>query len=128
VPATIAAPERTPSVEELGGLFRGLADPTPLRILSILAAGALCVCDMVELLDLPQPTVSRHLAYLRRSGLVEVTREWKFAHHRLAEPANEVHRNLIACVRGCFRGVTALDDERARATERVLARAANPCE
>jgi ArsR family transcriptional regulator, arsenate/arsenite/antimonite-responsive transcriptional repressor len=128
VAATRVAQARTPSIEELDELFRGFADPTRLRILSVLAAGELCVCDMVELLGLPQPTVSRHLAYLRNSGLVEVTREWKFAHYRLAEPANEVHRNLIACVRSCFRGVTALDRERERAVQLVRARAANPCE
>ena len=44
--------------------------------------GELCVCDLVDLLALPQPLVSRHLAYLRRTGLVEVTRESKFAHYR----------------------------------------------
>jgi ArsR family transcriptional regulator len=116
---------KAPSVVELDTLFKGFADPTRIRILSLLAAGELCVCDIVELLGLPQPTVSRHLAYLRRSGLVEATREWKFAHYRLAEPANAVHRNLVACVRSCFTGVPALDAERARAEAR--ARTAHPC-
>jgi ArsR family transcriptional regulator len=116
-----------PSVVDLDTLFKGFADPTRIRILSLLAAGELCVCDIVELLALPQPTVSRHLAYLRRSGLVEATREWKFAHYRLAEPANAVHRNLVVCVRSCFTGVPALDAERSRADERVRARAAEPC-
>jgi ArsR family transcriptional regulator len=116
-----------PSVGDLDALFKGFADPTRIRILSVLAAGELCVCDIVELLGLPQPTVSRHLAYLRRSGLVEATREWKFAHYRLAEPANAVHRNLVACVRGCFRGIASLDDERARAEGRVRERASDPC-
>jgi ArsR family transcriptional regulator len=116
-----------PSVAELDALFKGFADPTRLRILSVLAAGELCVCDIVDLLALPQPTVSRHLAYLRRAGLVEATRAWKFAHYRLAEPANAVHRNLVACVRSCFTGVPALDEERARADERVRARRAEPC-
>ena len=116
---------KAPSVVELDTLFKGFADPTRIRILSVLAAGELCVCDIVEILGLPQPTVSRHLAYLRRSGLVEATREWKFAHYRLAEPANAVHRNLVACVRSCFTGVPALDAERARAEAR--ARTAHPC-
>lgn len=114
-----------PSVVDLDTLFKGFADPTRIRILSLLAAGELCVCDLVEILDLPQPTVSRHLAYLRRTGLVEATREWKFAHYRLAEPANVVHGNLIACVRACFTGVPALDAERARAAVRVRERAAD---
>ena len=124
--AHIVAPE-APSVIDLDTLFKGFADPTRIRILSLLAAGELCVCDIVEILGLPQPTVSRHLAYLRRSGLVEATREWKFAHYRLAEPANAVHRNLVACVHSCFTGVPALDAERARAEARVRERTADPC-
>lgn len=114
-------------VEDLDALFKGFADPTRLRVLNALVAGELCVCDLVDLLGLAQPAVSRHLAYLRRMGLVEATREWKFAHYRLAEPRNAVHRNLIACVRSCFTGVPTLDAERAAAAVQVRARAARPC-
>ena len=126
---TPAAPTRdaVPSVVDLDALFKGFADPTRIRILSLLAVGELCVCDIVELLELSQPTVSRHLAYLRRCGLVEVTRDWKFAHYRLAEPANAVHRNLIDCIRSCFRGISSLDRERARAAVRVRERQLDPC-
>lgn len=114
-------------VDDLDALFKGFADPTRLRVLNALVAGELCVCDLVDLLGLSQPAVSRHLAYLRRMGLVEATREWKFAHYRLAEPRNAVHRNLVACVRSCFTGVPTLDAERAEAAERVRARAQSPC-
>lgn len=114
-------------LDELDALFKGFADPTRLRILNALAAGELCVCDLVDLLALPQPAVSRHLAYLRRMGLVSATREWKFAHYRLAEPANAVHGNLIACVRSCFTGIPALDAERATAAQMVKSRAEAPC-
>ena len=116
-----------PSVMDVDTLFKGFADPTRIRILSVLAAGELCVCDIVEVLDLPQPTISRHLAYLRRSGLVEATRDWKFTHYRLAEPDNIVHRNLIACVRSCFTGIPALDAERARAEATIRERRELPC-
>lgn len=116
-----------PVIEDLDLVFKGFADPTRIRILSLLVAGELCVCDIVEILKLPQPTVSRHLAYLRRTGLVEATREWKFAHYRLAEPEHAVHRTLLNCTRTCFRGIKSLDRERARAEARVKARAANPC-
>lgn len=122
-----AAPKPRATVDDLDALFRGLADPTRIRILNLLACGELCVCDIVELLEVPQPTVSRHLAYLRRSGLVDATRDWKFAHYRLAEPVSAMHATLIACVRGCFVGVTFLDQERARAADRVQARTADPC-
>ena len=117
-----------PTLADLDALFAAFADPTRLRILNVLAAGELCVCDIVELLALPQPTASRHLGHLRRAGLVEVSREWKFAHYRLAESSSAVHRNLVGCVRSCFAGVTSLDAERSAATRRVAERAADPCD
>jgi ArsR family transcriptional regulator, arsenate/arsenite/antimonite-responsive transcriptional repressor len=112
---------------ELDALFKGFADPTRIRVLNLLVAGELCVCDIVDILGLPQPAVSRHLAYLRRMGLVDATREWKFAHYRLAAPRNAVHRNLMNCVRSCFTGVTMLDAERAQAVAHVAARQVAPC-
>lgn len=115
------------TIEDLDAVFKGFADPTRIRILSVLAAGELCVCDIVDILCLPQPTVSRHLAYLRRMGLVEATREWKFAHYRLARPEHAVHRNLLDCVRTCFGGIASLDKERVHAQARVKARASEPC-
>ena len=77
---------------------------------------------MLELVGLPQPAVSRHLAYLRRSGLVEVTRDWKLGRYRLAEPRDPVHRSLIECVRSCFTGVPSMDAERRRAELRAAER------
>ncbi|MCC6243957.1 MAG: winged helix-turn-helix transcriptional regulator [Gemmatimonadaceae bacterium] len=114
-------------VDDLDALFKGFADPTRLRVLNALVAGELCVCDLVDLLGIAQPAVSRHLAYLRRMGLVEATREWKFAHYRLAEPRHAVHRTMLACVRSCFTGVPSLDTERAAAAVRVRERAESPC-
>lgn len=114
------APEATAgTVADLDALFKAFADPTRLRVMNVLAAGELCVCDVVEILGLPQPTVSRHLALLRREGLVEVSRDWKYAHYRLATPRDAVHRRLVACVRSCFTGIEALDAERTRAADRV---------
>jgi ArsR family transcriptional regulator, arsenate/arsenite/antimonite-responsive transcriptional repressor len=117
--STIPAPQR--GTTELDGLFRGFADPTRLRILNVLCVGELCVSDIVELVGLPQPAVSRHLADLRRSGLVTMTRDWKLCRYRLAEPSNPVHRSLIECVRTCFMGIAAMDEER-RAAERAVNR------
>ncbi|HEY4129426.1 MAG TPA: metalloregulator ArsR/SmtB family transcription factor [Gemmatimonadaceae bacterium] len=117
----------TTTIHDLDAVFKGFADPTRIRILNALAAGELCVCDIVEILDLPQPLVSRHLAYLRRTGLVAATRGAKFAYYRLADPEHAVHQNLIACVRTCFRGIESLDRERRRAEARVSARVLEPC-
>ena len=72
----------------LENTFKALADQTRLRILGLLRAGEVCVCDIHGSLGLPQPTVSRHLAYLRKAGLVGVRREWKWAHYRIVEPAD----------------------------------------
>lgn len=123
-----ALPERpAPAVGDLHALFSGFADPVRLRLLNLLAAGELCVSDLTAILRLPQSSVSRHLATLRRGGLVEATQRGKFAHYRLSEPRSAVHRNLLNCVRSCFTGIPALDQERARATKRALTRALDPC-
>jgi ArsR family transcriptional regulator len=120
--AQIAAP----TLYDLDVVFKGFADPTRIRILSVLAAGELCVSEIVDILRLPQPAVSRHLAYLRRMGLVDATRDWKFTHYRLAKPEHAVHRNLLGCVRTCFRGIESLDRERVEAIARVKARSSDP--
>lgn len=106
-------------LEVLDALFKGFADPVRLRILSVLAAGELCVGDLVAILALPQSLVSRHLAYLRRTGLVRATRESRLQRYRLAEPSGAVHESLLACVRGCFPAVPTLDRDRAAATSRA---------
>ena len=71
-------------------LFKALADRTRLRILGLLGGGEICVCHIHESLDLPQPTVSRHLAYLRRAGLVLGRKEGLWVHYRLADLADPV--------------------------------------
>jgi ArsR family transcriptional regulator len=93
----------------------------------VLAAGELCVCDIVEILGMPQPRVSRHLGYLRRCGLVDATRHWKYAHYRLANTSHAAQANLIDCVRSCFVGIQLLDEERRAAVARVAERETNPC-
>jgi ArsR family transcriptional regulator len=75
-------------------LFQALADGTRLRILGLLLAGEVCVCDIHQSLRVPQPKASRHLAYLRRSGLVEARREGLWMHYRLAEHADPITRTI----------------------------------
>ena len=133
VPETRRLPGETGTVApatdlaDLDALFKGFADPTRLRVLNLLSAGELCVCDIVAILGLPQPAVSRHLAYLRRMGLVDATREWKFAHYRLAAPRNEAHRTMLQCLRSCFPGVPTLAAELERAEAHVAVRRGTPC-
>src|SRR5712692_8448887 len=66
----------TKHMSEMERLFKALADATRLRILGLLLTGEVCVCHIHESLKIPQPKASRHLAYLRRAGLVE-TRDRK---------------------------------------------------
>jgi ArsR family transcriptional regulator, arsenate/arsenite/antimonite-responsive transcriptional repressor len=108
--------------------FKCIADPTRLRILNLLAVGELCVCDVVDILALPQPTVSRHLGQLRRSGLVAATREWKFAHYRLSPARDAVHASILACVDAAAGTVPSLARERAEAARHAAERARQPCD
>jgi ArsR family transcriptional regulator len=67
-------------------LFAALADPTRLRLLNLMNGREVCVCYFVEILKQGQPKISRHLAYLRRAGIVEARREGKWMHYRIERP------------------------------------------
>src|SRR5213592_1045811 len=75
---------------EMERVFKALGDCTRLRILGLLLTGEVCVCDIHESLRIPQPKASRHLAYLRRSGLVETRRDGLWVHYRMATLADPV--------------------------------------
>lgn len=69
--------------------FQALGDETRLRILNLIGDQEICVCYFVEALGCPQPKVSRHLAYLRRAGIVAVRRDGKWMHYRIEMPPHE---------------------------------------
>ena len=71
-------------------LFQALGDATRLRILGLLLTGEVCVCDIHDSLKISQPKASRHLAYLRRAGLVTARREGLWMHYRLADAGDPV--------------------------------------
>ncbi len=79
-------------------VFRALSDRTRLRILNLLRDGELCVCDLVTVLDVPQPTASRHLAYLRKTGLVAARKEGLWHYYRLTPAETSFHGKLLECV------------------------------
>ena len=95
-------------------LFRAFSDRTRLRILHLLLQGELCVCDLVAILRVPQPTASRHLSYLRRAGLVRVRQERSWKYYSLAEPRNSFHAMLLECLDTCFAEVPELGRDTAR--------------
>lgn len=70
----------------LDRFFRALADLTRLRLLNLMSEREICVCYFTEVIDAPQPKISRHLAYLRKAGIVAARREGKWMHYRLTVP------------------------------------------
>jgi len=99
----------------LNRMFRAFADPVRLRTMHLLRGDEMCVGDLVEVLQVPQPTASRHLRYLREAGLVEVRRQGRWCFYSLAEAQSGFHRSLLQCLDGCFAEVPELrrDAERA---------------
>jgi ArsR family transcriptional regulator len=89
-------------------VFRALADQTRLRILQLLSGGELCVCDIVAHLDVPQPKASRHLAYLRRAGLVLARKEGLWSYYRLAPARTAFEKQLRECLAASFRELPPL--------------------
>ena len=83
-------------------LFQALADRTRLRLLNLMRGGEICVCYLVEVLGEPQPKISRHLAYLRKAGLVRARKEGLWMHYELSPAKNDFHRKLLECLGCCF--------------------------
>src|SRR4051812_8472809 len=82
--------------------FRAFSDRTRLRILNLLRGGELCVCDLIDVLGVPQAKVSRHLAYLRRAGLVQVRKAGLWSYYTLAPARGTFHTKLLECLSCCF--------------------------
>ena len=80
---------------DLVTLFQALADPTRLRLLNLISAGEVCVCFFVDVLGESQPKISRHLAYLRRAGVVQARRDGKWIHYSLIEPVDPELRAVL---------------------------------
>jgi ArsR family transcriptional regulator, arsenate/arsenite/antimonite-responsive transcriptional repressor len=98
-------------------MFRAFSDRTRLRILHLLLNSELCVCDIVTVIRVPQPTASRHLAYLLRAGLIAKRKEGLWAYYKLAPASSSFHRSLIQCLKECFRDVLELASDAKRASK-----------
>lgn len=96
--------------------FRALADRTRLRLLNLLRTEEVCVCFFVETLKTNQPKISRHLAYLRRAGIVGVRRDGPWMHYRVVEPADPDAARVLKDVMSWL----ATDQEMQRDRERLL--------
>jgi ArsR family transcriptional regulator len=105
-------------------MFRAFSDRTRLRILHLLRTGEQCVCDLVRVLAVPQPKVSRHLAYLKRAGLVTSRKDGLWMYYKLAPAKNEFHRKLMDCLSCCFVEVPELE----RDAKRLVAEKSKCCD
>jgi len=83
---------------DLAPLFAALADRTRLRLLNLIAGREVCVCYLVEVLRQGQPKVSRHLAYLRKAGVVAARREGKWMHYRIEAPEDAAAGSILSTV------------------------------
>ncbi|MGA9993831.1 MAG: metalloregulator ArsR/SmtB family transcription factor [Pyrinomonadaceae bacterium] len=95
-------------------LFKALADRTRLRLIHLMGDAEVCVCFFVEVLRTSQPKISRHLAYLRRAGVVNARREGKWMHYRLAEPPDEHAASVFREVRAWLAQDTEMQRDRTR--------------
>jgi len=102
------------TMAELERLFQALGDETRLRILGLLLTGEVCVCNIHETLKIPQPKASRHLAYLRRSGLVETRRDGLWVHYRLAELPDPIVGAIASAVRHALTHVDVVQHDAGR--------------
>jgi ArsR family transcriptional regulator, arsenate/arsenite/antimonite-responsive transcriptional repressor len=98
-------------------MFRAFSDRTRLRILHLLKHREHCVGDLVAILRVAQPTASRHLAYLRRSGLVVVRKAGQWSYYSLSPAQGSFHENLLHCIGSCFAEVPELKADAARAAK-----------
>jgi ArsR family transcriptional regulator len=95
-------------------LFKALADATRLRILGLLLTGEVCVCHIHESLRITQPKASRHLAYLRRAGLVDTRRDTRWIHYRLATLPDPILAAIITGVRHALTHIDAIHKDTER--------------
>ena len=99
----------------VGRMFRAFSDRTRLRILHLLQCGELCVGELVTILQVPQPRASRHLAYLRRAGLVVVRKAGLWSYYSLAPVRAAFHKKLVECLANCFSDVPEIKADARRA-------------
>ena len=106
--------ERSPKSFDLALFFAALSDRTRLRLLNLMDGREVCVCYFVEILAQTQPKISRHLAYLRRAGIVSARREGKWMHYRIVFPPHAGAGRVLAETLSALRDERAMQGDRAR--------------
>lgn len=108
-------------MKELEQYFKALGDGNRLRIINLLLHGELCVCDIQYVLENSQPNVSRHLAYLKNSGIVVDRRDGFRMYYRLTDPAEATRRLLFTFLRQVFEAEEQLQQDTERLKEAIAA-------
>jgi ArsR family transcriptional regulator len=106
------SPKTRAAIDELENVFKALADKTRLRILALLGNNEVCVCHIHDSLGVPQPTASRHLAYLRKSGLVAARRDGVWMHYQLSTSLSPAVQGVIAAAIDALQQVPATSQDR----------------
>jgi len=106
--------------------FQALGDRTRLRLLNLMGDREICVCYLVEILGSPQPKISRHLAYLRRAGIVAARREGKWMHYRIVVPPHSGAARILLETLAALKDEKAMQSDRARLTKACCAPVKNP--
>ncbi len=106
--------------------FQALGDATRLRLLNLMGEQEICVCYFVEILDSPQPKISRHLAYLRSAGIVAARREGKWMHYRIVMPPHIGASQILKQTLRWLKEETAMQADRARLTKACCSPAKYP--
>jgi ArsR family transcriptional regulator len=96
--------------------FSALADRTRLRLLNLMAENEVCVCFLVEIIGPNQPKISRHLAYLRKAGIVGARREGKWMHYRIVEPNDTTAQTILRDLRAALKNDPEMVKDRKRLT------------
>ena len=113
--------KRPEGLDESTRTLKAFADPIRLRLLNLLSGEReeVCVCHLFEALGIPQPTVSRHLAYLRKHGLVLGRKEGLWVYYRLAKPKTGLQRILLGCLGSCLGDPDVFREDQERLTTKI---------
>lgn len=114
-------------MKETAQSFKALSDETRLRILGLLLNGELCVCEFMAILNLPQSTVSRHLAYLKNSGLVSDQRRGTWMHYSLVDGDTIFHRELLDFLKKTLSTIPEVREDQEKLSRQPLRKTASAC-
>lgn len=115
-------------MRETASLFKALSDETRIRIVALLTHGELCVCDLMEVMELPQSTVSRHLATLRQAGLIEDRRQGIWIYYWLVESFEPIYRELLGLFSEGFGHLDQVQSDRKKLKALILRNKPDNCQ